>query len=116
MDPLIKWNKRLQWWVYIYYREIKNSNVGQQEVEKVKKMGTKWTVGKGLNSNIYVRTSARLENYKEYYGNGTLSDQYNLFAVNPSLIYDTRNDSYNPTKGTYATVNYEVGNLFSRKR
>ena len=114
-DPWIKGTKRLQGGGSIYYREIKNSNVGQQEVEKVKKMGTKWTIGKGLNSNIYVRTSARLENYKEYYGNGTLSDQYNLFAVNPSLIYDTRNDSYNPTKGTYATVNYEVGNLFSRK-
>ena len=114
-DPWIKGTQRLQGGGSVYYRESKNENAEPLEIEKVKKIGTKWTIGKGLNSNIYVRTSARLEKYKEYYGNSTLSDKYNLGAVSSSLIYDSRDNSYNPTKGFYAIINYETGKLFSRK-
>ena len=36
-----------------------------------------------------------------------VNDKYSLFAIGPSLIYDTRNNQYSPTKGIYTTLSYE---------
>lgn len=114
-DPWIKGTERVQAGGSIYYRESENDGVAMNNVRKVKRLGTRWTIGKGLNSNIFVRTSARFDNYKEFLGNGKRSDSYNLAALSPSLIYDTRNNAYNPTKGVYNVLSFETGKLLSRK-
>lgn len=114
-DPWIKGTERVQGGGSIYFREVHNDNAGPTNVERVNRIGTRWTIGKGLNSDIFVRTSARLDNYKEYFGNKMLSDRYNLAALSPSLVYDTRNNAYNPTKGLYNTLSFETGKLFSRE-
>lgn len=113
-DPWIKNTERLQGGGSIYWRQVVDDDAGVDEIEKVRRIGTRWTIGKGLNSNIYVRGAIRFDNYKEYYREKELGDKYNLLAFSPSLIYDTRDNSYNPTKGIYATLSYETGKLFSR--
>ena len=69
---------------------------------------------KGLNDKIYVRLSARYDHYKEILGSKQINDTYNLIALTPSLIYDSRDNSFAPTKGIYSTLTYEKGDLIKR--
>ena len=113
-DPWIKDTERVQGGGSFYWRQITDEDAGIDEIERVSRIGTRWTLGKGLNSNIFVRGALRFDNYKEYYSGKELGDKYNLLAFSPSLIYDTRDNSFNPTKGIYTTLSYETGKLFSR--
>ena len=115
-DPWLKGTERVQAGGSIYWIESVDDNADDDEVEKVKKIGTRWTIGKGLNSDLYVRLAARYDHYKELYPNKTVNDKYNLFAIGPTLIYDTRNNAYSPTKGIYATMSYERGELIGDPR
>ena len=113
-DSWIKNTERVQGGGAIYWRQTVDDDAGISEIEKVRKIGTRWTIGKGLNSNIYVRGALRFDNYKEFYSGSVLGDKYNLLAFSPSLVYDSRNNPNNPTKGLYTTLSYETGKLYSR--
>ena len=115
-DPWLKNTERVQAGGSIYWRESVDDNAGPLDVEKVRKIGTRWTIGKGLNDKIYVRLSARYDHYKEILGSKQINDTYNLIAITPSLIYDSRDNSYAPTKGIYSTLTYEKGDLIKDKR
>lgn len=115
-DPWLKNTERVQAGGSIYWRESVDDNAGSLDVEKVRKIGTRWTIGKGLNDKIYVRLSARYDHYKEILGSKQINDTYNLIALTPSLIYDSRDNSYAPTKGIYSTLTYEKGDLIKDKR
>ena len=115
-DPWLKNTERVQAGGSIYWRESVDDNASPLDVEKVRKIGTRWTIGKGLNDKIYVRLSARYDHYKEILGSKQINDTYNLIALTPSLIYDSRDNSYAPTKGIYSTLTYEKGDLIKDKR
>ena len=115
-DPWLKNTERVQAGGSIYWRESVDDNAGPLDVEKVRKIGTRWTIGKGLKDKIYVRLSARYDHYKEILGSKQINDTYNLIALTPSLIYDSRDNSYAPTKGIYSTLTYEKGDLIKDKR
>ena len=115
-DPWLKNTEKVQAGGSIYWRESVDDNAGPLDVEKVRKIGTRWTIGKGLNDKIYVRLSARYDHYKEILGSKQINDTYNLIALTPSLIYDSRDNSYAPTKGIYSTLTYEKGDLIKDKR
>ena len=115
-DPWLKNTERVQAGGSIYWRESVDDNAGPLDVEKVRKIGTRWTIGKGLNDKIYVRLSARYDHYKEILGSKQINDTYNLIALTPSLIYDSRDNSFAPTKGIYSTLTYEKGDLIKDKR
>ena len=115
-DPWLKNTERVQAGGSIYWRESVDDNAGPLDVEKVRKIGTRWTIGKGLNDKIYVRLSARYDHDKEILGSKQINDTYNLIALTPSLIYDSRDNSYAPTKGIYSTLTYEKGDLIKDKR
>ena len=115
-DPWVKNTERVQIGGNVYWNESVDDNADRDEVEKVKKAGTRWTIGKGLNSNLYVRLAARYDHFKELLGSREVNDKYNLLAIGPSLIYDTRNNSYSPSKGIYATMSYERGKLIHDPR
>lgn len=115
-DPWIRNTERIQAGGSIYWRESVDDNAGPLDVEKVRKIGTRWTIGKGLNDKIYVRLSARYDHYKEILGSKQINDTYNLIALTPSLIYDSRDNSFAPTKGIYSTLTYEKGDLIKDKR
>ena len=115
-DPWIRNTERIQAGGSIYWRESVDDNAGPLDVEKVRKIGTRWTLGKGLNDKIYVRLSARYDHYKEILGSKQINDTYNLIALTPSLIYDSRDNSFAPTKGIYSTLTYEKGDLIKDSR
>ncbi len=115
-DPWLRGTERVQAGGSAYWTESVDDNADDDEVERVKKIGTRWTIGKGLNSNLYVRLAARYDHYKELFSNKEVNDKYNLVAISPSLIYDTRDNAYSPTKGLYATFSYERGELISDPR
>lgn len=115
-DPWLRGTERVQAGGTFYWNQSVDDNADPDEVEKVKKIGTRWTIGKGLNSDLYVRLAARFDHYRELLGNKTVNDKYNLFAIGPSLIYDTRNNQYSPTRGIYATLSYERGELINDPR
>ena len=115
-DPWIRNTERIQAGGSIYWRESVDDNAGPLDVEKVRKIGTRWTLGKGLNDKIYVRLSARYDHYKEILGSKQINDTYNLIALTPSLIYDSRDNSFEPTKGIYSTLTYEKGDLIKDSR
>ena len=115
-DPWIRNTERIQAGASVYWRESVDDDAGPLDVEKVKRIGTRWTIGKGLNDKIYVRLSARYDHYKEILGSKQINDKYNLIAITPSLIYDSRDNSFAPTKGIYSTLTYEKGDLIKDKR
>ena len=115
-DPWLRNTERVQAGGAIYWRESVDDNAGPLDVEKVRKIGTRWTIGKGLNDKIYVRLSARYDHYKEILGSKQINDTYNLIALTPSLIYDSRDNSFAPTEGIYSTLTYEKGDLIKDKR
>ena len=115
-DPWIRGTERVQAGGTIYWNVSVDDNADPDEVEKVKKIGTRWTIGKGLNNNLYVRLAARYDHYEELFSNKKVNDKYNLLAVGPSLIYDTRNNQYSPTKGIYSIFSYERGELINDPR
>ena len=115
-DPWLRGTERVQAGGSIYWTESVDDNADSEEVEKVKKAGTRWTIGKGLNSDIFVRLSARYDHFKELLGNKTINDKYNLIAITPMLIYDTRDNSFDPSKGIYTTFSYERGELLKDPR
>ena len=60
--------------------------------------------------------SARYDHYKEVLGSKAINDKYNLLAITPSLIYDSRDNAFSPTKGIYSSLTYEKGELVSDPR
>ena len=115
-DPWLKNTERVQAGGSIYWRESVDEDAGPLDVKKVRRTGTRWTLGKGLNDKIYVRLSARYDHYKEVLGSKAINDKYNLFAITPSLIYDSRDNAFSPTKGIYSSLTYEKGELVSDPR
>jgi surface antigen len=115
-DPWIKNTERVQAGGSAYWRESRDDDADWDELEKVKTIGTRWTIGKGLNKDIYVRASTRLDHKKEIYSGGDVKDSYNLLAITPEFIYDTRDNVSDPTKGLYADLTYEKGKLLGDRR
>ncbi len=115
-DPWLKGTEQVQFGGSIYWTESVDDNADFDEVEKVKKVGTSWTIGKGLNRDIGVSFTARYDDYKELFANKTINDKYKLFAMGPTLTFDTRDNKFSPTKGLYATMSYERGELINDPR
>ena len=115
-DPWLKGTEQVQLGGAVYWTQSVDDNAEADEVEKVKKYGTRWTIGKGLNKDIGVSFSARYDNYKELFGNKKVNDKYKLFAMGPTITLDTRDNKFSPTKGFYATMSYERGELIKDPR
>ena len=115
-DPWLKGTEQVQLGGAVYWTQSVDDNAEADEVEKVKKYGTRWTIGKGLNKDIGVSFSARYDNYKELFGNKKVNDKYKLFAMGPTITLDTRYNKFSPTKGLYATMSYERGELIKDPR
>ena len=115
-DPWLKGTEQVQLGGAVYWTQSVDDNAEADEVEKVKKYGTRWTIGKGLNKDIGVSFSARYDNYKELFGNKKVNDKYKLFAMGPTVTLDTRDNKFSPTKGFYATMSYERGELIKDPR
>ena len=115
-EPWLKGTEQVQFGGSFYWTQSVDDNADSDEVEKVKKIGTRWTIGKGLSKDIGVSFSARYDNYKELFANKKVNDKYKLFAMGPTFTLDTRDNKFSPTKGFYATMSYERGELIKDPR
>lgn len=115
-DPWIRGTERLQAGASIYWRQSVDDDANGTDLHKVKRAGTRFTLGQGLNDDIYVRAALRYEDVKELYRNGQKRDKYDLVALTPSITYDTRNNRFSPQTGTYASLSYEIGKIVSDPR
>ena len=115
-DPWIRGTERLQAGASIYYRQTEDDDANGTDLYKVKRYGTRWTLGQGLNDDIYVRGAIRYEDVKEYYRDGTKRDDYDLVAFTPTITYDTRNNRFSPQKGIYLNLSDEIGKIVSDHR
>ncbi|AMD94730.1 BamA/OMP85 family outer membrane protein [Leptotrichia sp. oral taxon 847] len=115
-DPWVRGTERVQLGGSAYWTQSVDDDADWDELEKVKTIGTRWTIGKGLNKDIYVRLAARYDHKKEIYSGGEVKDKYNLIALTPQLIYDTRDNINDPSKGLYANLTYERGELLKDPR
>ena len=115
-DPWIRGTERLQAGASIYYRQTEDDDANGTDLYKVKRYGTRWTLGQGLNDDIYVRGAIRYEDVKEYYRSGAKRDDYDLVAFTPTITYDTRNNRFSPQKGLYLSLSDEIGKIVSDHR
>ncbi len=115
-DPWLRGTDRIQGGWTLYWKQTKDEDAIGNDLYKVKKAGAKFTLGKGLNSDLYVRTALRFESISEQEADRDIRDRYNLIAITPGFTYDTRDNSFNPKKGVYTSLNYEFGKITTDKR
>ncbi|MGL4307348.1 BamA/OMP85 family outer membrane protein [Cetobacterium sp. SF1] len=116
-DPWIKGTDRVSWGWSAYKTEYENDD--SVLFNKIDTYGAKLTIGKGLNKYLRLNLGTKLENVTEKRdeswstwlkenGYGEKSD-YMLWSLFPSVVYDSRNNYWNPTSGNYAKYQIEGG-------
>ncbi len=129
-DPWIKNTDRVSWGWGAYktsYGDNSSDLFGDIDT-----LGFKVNIGKGLSRNISLSIGAKIEKVKEKHeGNSFkkakngqwyyqvkkgkwqeiegVDDKYLIWSVYPYISYDTRNNYFNPTKGTFAKLQVEGG-------
>lgn len=72
------------------------------------------TIGKGIYDNLYITLKPRLQlTSSRNYENEKRND-YKIFSITPSIIYDTRDNSYTPKSGVYLQFSNELGYIYSQ--
>ena len=80
----------------------------------VTKEGFKVNGGKALTDKIRLRLGTKLEFVDEMNEDEVLKDEFTTVSLLPALIYDTRNNVYSATNGSYASLEFEVGRILDR--
>ncbi|MGL5049528.1 MAG: BamA/OMP85 family outer membrane protein [Fusobacteriaceae bacterium] len=106
-DPWIKGTDRLSWGWSIY----KNTSEVSDSVlfNEIDTYGIKANIGKGLSKYTRLSLGTKFEKVEERADDGSLTDEYELMSLYPSLTYDTRNNYMNATTGEYAKLQLEGG-------
>ncbi|SJZ34935.1 outer membrane protein insertion porin family [Cetobacterium ceti] len=118
-DPWIRGTDRISWGWSAYKTEYENDD--SVLFNKIDTYGAKLTVGKGLSKYLRFNVGTKLEhvteernddsqwaNFLKENGYGKKAD-YMLWSIYPSLVYDSRNNYWNPTAGDYAKYQVEMG-------
>lgn len=70
------------------------------------------SVGKGIYNDMYITLKPKIQGvYSSNYYGQKLND-YTLISVSPSIIYDTRDNSFTPKNGVYLQLTDELGYIF----
>ncbi len=133
-DPWIKDTNRVSWGWGAYKTSYgDNSSYLFSDIES---LGFKVNVGKGLSRNVVLSIGAKVEKVKEKHDRNNIrklrdgkwhyqavsngrptwaptvdgvDDKYFIWSIYPYISYDSRNNYYNPTKGTFAKFQIEAG-------
>lgn len=72
------------------------------------------TIGKGIYDNLYItlKPSLQLTSSRNY--ENEKRNDYKVFSITPSIIYDTRDNSFIPKKGVYLQFSNELGYIYSQ--
>lgn len=106
-DPWIKGTDRLSWGWSIY----KNTSEVSDSVlfNEIDTYGIKANIGKGLSKYVRLSLGTKFEQVEERADDSSLTDEYKIWSLYPSLTYDTRNNYMNATTGEYAKLQLEGG-------
>ncbi|WP_297596410.1 outer membrane protein assembly factor [uncultured Cetobacterium sp.] len=119
-DPWIRGTDRISWGWSLYKNEYENSDsILFRETDTY---GAKINVGKGLSKNLRLGIGTKAEYITEKSADDELLNyskelqdkwgdkrSYGVFSIYPSIVYDTRNNYWNPTAGWYGKYQVEVG-------
>lgn len=117
-DPWIKDTDRISWGWSLYKNEYENSD--SVLFHETDTFGAKLNIGKGLTKNLRLGIGTKAEYITEK-ADDQLSlypalekkwgekREYGLFSIYPSIVYDTRNNYWNPTAGWYGKYQIELG-------
>lgn len=117
-DPWIKDTDRISWGWSLYKNEYENSDsILFRETDTY---GAKLNIGKGLSKNLRLglgtkfehiteKAASELDQYPKLENKWGDKRSFNLYSLYPSIVYDTRNNYWNPTAGWYGKYQIEVG-------
>ena len=111
-DPWVKDTKRLSYGWGLYRKEYTDTD--EEDAYYVSKQGAKVNVGKGLTDTVRLRLGTKVEGIKEKNEDKILKDDYTTLSLIPAIIYDTRNNYYSATRGSYASLELELGKVLDR--
>ncbi len=126
-DPWIRGTDRVSWGWNLYKTQYENDDSILFYDTDI--YGIKADIGRGLNKYVRFGLGAKAEyviekpnstelegaiknssgEYKSLLESKRGKEEYGLFTIFPSIIYDSRNNYWNPTAGGYAKVQVEVG-------
>ncbi|MBC2850575.1 outer membrane protein assembly factor [Cetobacterium sp. 8H] len=118
-DPWIKGTDRISWGWSLYKNEYENSD--SVLFNETDTYGAKLNIGKGLSKNLRLGIGTKAEyiteksdddellNYPDLLSKWGDKRSYGVFSIYPSIVYDTRNNYWNPTAGWYGKYQVELG-------
>ena len=111
-EPWIKGTDRISYGWSIYSTSYEDTD--STDAYYVTKEGFKVNGGKALTDKIRLRLGTKLEFVDEMNEDEVLKDEFTTVSLLPALIYDTRNNVYSATNGSYASLEFEVGRILDR--
>lgn len=111
-DPWIRGTDRISYGWSIYSSSYEDTD--STNAYYVKKEGFKINGGKALTDKIRLRLGTKLEFVDEMDEDEVLTDEFTTVSLLPALIYDTRNNVYSATNGSYASLEFEIGRILDR--
>lgn len=112
-DPWVKNTKRLSYGWGVYNTEY--TDTSEENAYYVAKQGAKINAGKGLTDKLRLRLGTKIETIEEKNKDKVLKDDYTTLSLIPAIIYDTRNNFYSATRGSYASLELELGKVLNRQ-
>lgn len=111
-EPWIKGTDRISYGWSIYSSSYEDTD--STNAYYVKKEGFKINGGKALTDKVRLRLGTKLEFVDEMDEDEVLTDEFTTVSLLPALIYDTRNNVYSATNGSYASLEFEIGRILDR--
>ncbi len=112
-EPWLKGTERLSYGWGLYRTEY--TDTSEEDSYYVAKQGAKINVGKGLTDTLRLRLGTKIEAVEEKNKDKVLKDDYTTLSLIPAIIYDTRNNYYSATRGSYASLELELGKVLDRQ-
>lgn len=112
-EPWLKGTERLSYGWGLYRTEY--TDTSEEDSYYVAKQGAKVNVGKGLTDTLRLRLGTKIEAVEEKNKDKVLKDDYTTLSLIPAIIYDTRNNYYSATRGSYASLELELGKVLDRQ-
>lgn len=107
-DPWIRGTRKVSLGARLYKidEEITDDTYGKLNSFKT---GFSVNLGREIYENVRGRIGYKIEAVKRKTTYGAITADHITNSITPSLVYDTRNNYLNPTKGTNARVSFEFG-------
>lgn len=112
-DPWVKDTERFSYGWGVYRKDYTDTD--STNAYNVSEQGFKVNGGKGLTDKLRLRLGTKLVAVTEKNKEKVVKDDYTTISLIPAIIYDTRNNYYSATRGSYASLELELGKVIDRQ-